>query len=145
MGKRKVLIAVDESPIAAHAADVGVDLAQSLGAEVGLIYVVDSRGLTAPESGVSADRLAALAEQDGKRLVAGFRQRIPLQVTALEFVQIGQPAAEIVEAAKQWPADLIVVGSHGLRGITRALLGSVAEGIMRHAPCPVLVVRARIE
>jgi len=142
MGIRRVLIAVDESPIAAHAADVGVDLAQSLGAELGFIHVIDSRGLTAPESGVSADRLAALAQQDGKRLLAGFRQRMPPQMTALEFVEIGQPAAEIVEAAKQWPAGLIVVGSHGRTGITRALLGSVAEGIVRHAPCPVLVIRA---
>lgn len=47
-----------------------------------------------------------------------------------------------VNAAKEWPADLIVIGSHGRGGVKRALLGSVAEGVMRHAPCPVLVVRA---
>jgi len=54
---KKILIAVDENPIAAHAADVGIDLAQSLGAEVGFIHIIDSRGLVAPESGVPADKL----------------------------------------------------------------------------------------
>jgi nucleotide-binding universal stress UspA family protein len=49
-----------------------------------------------------------------------------------------------VRAAKAWPADLIVIGSHGRAGIVRTLLGSVAEGVMRHASCPVLVVRAQV-
>jgi nucleotide-binding universal stress UspA family protein len=143
MGVRRILIAVDENPIAAHAADYGIDLAHRLGAEVGFIHVIDPSGAIAPESGVPADKMAAMAEQEGKRLVAAFRQRLPAQLTALEFVQIGRPASKIVEAAKQWPADLIVVGSHGRTGITRTLLGSVAEGIMRHATCPVLVVKAK--
>ena len=58
-------------------------------------------------------------------------------------MQIGSPVGEVVKAAKDWPADLIVIGSHGRGGIRRALLGSVAEGVMRQAPCPVLVVRAK--
>jgi nucleotide-binding universal stress UspA family protein len=58
-------------------------------------------------------------------------------------VQTGTPATAITKAAKDWPADLIVIGSHGRSGMRRALLGSVAEGVMRNAPCPVLVVRAQ--
>ncbi len=143
MSLRRILIAVDENPIAAHAADVGIELAKSLGAEVGFIHIIDARGLVAPESGVSAEKLAAMAEQEGKRLVAGFRQRMPPQTTALEFVQTGRPVTEIVEAARQWPADVIVIGSHGRAGLARTLLGSVAEGVMRHSPCPVLVVKAK--
>ena len=50
----------------------------------------------------------------------------------------------ILQAASEWGADLIVIGSHGRDGLTRALLGSVAEGVMRQAPCPVLVVKARL-
>jgi len=61
----------------------------------------------------------------------------------LEFVQSGAPAATITEAARQWSADLIVIASHGRSGMRRALFGSVAEGVMRNAPCPVLVVRAQ--
>jgi nucleotide-binding universal stress UspA family protein len=50
------------------------------------------------------------------------------------------PRHAIVDAARDWPADLIVLGSHGRRGIDRLLLGSVAESIARHAPCPVDIV-----
>ncbi|HKA55947.1 MAG TPA: universal stress protein [Candidatus Binatia bacterium] len=53
----------------------------------------------------------------------------------------GRPAAEIVAAAKNIGADLIVMGTHGRSGLTRALLGSVAESVLRKAPCPVLTVK----
>jgi nucleotide-binding universal stress UspA family protein len=138
---RRVLIAVDESPIAAHAADVGAQLATALGAELARVYVVDPTQTVAPDSGVPAADLSALAEKDAKRLLAGFRQRAPQGNPSLEFVAVGKPASEIVKTAKEWPADVIVIGSHGRHGLERALLGSVAEGVMRHAPCSVLVVR----
>jgi nucleotide-binding universal stress UspA family protein len=137
---RRILIAVDSEPVAAHAADIGVDLARSLGADVALIYVIDS----SPEyiSQKEFPQTLAQAEQDGKRLLAGFRERLRLQPSALEFVQAGKPATEIAKTAKDWPADLLVIGSHGRGGVQRVLLGSVAEGVMGHAPCPVLVIRA---
>ena len=138
---RRILIAVDESPIAAHAADVGAQLATALGAELARVYVVDPTQTVAPDSGVPAADLIALAEKDAKRLLAGFRQRAPQGNPSLEFVAVGKPASEIVKTAKEWPADVIVIGSHGRHGLERALLGSVAEGVMRHAPCSVLVVR----
>ena len=143
MNFRRILVALDGSPVAAHAADVGIDLAQSLGGEVALIHVVDPAQNWAPESGVPAAELIKLAEQDGKRLLAEFRPRATLQMPPLEFVQVGKPTSEIMKAAKDWPADIIVIGSHGRGGISRVLLGSVAEGVMRHASCPVLVVRAQ--
>jgi nucleotide-binding universal stress UspA family protein len=143
MNFRRILIAVDGSPIAAHAADVGIELARSLGGEVALIHVVDPAQNWAPESGVPAAELVKLAEQDGKRLLADLRLRATLPAPPLEFVQVGKPASEIVKAAKDWPADIIVIGSHGRGGISRLLLGSVAERVMRHASCPVLVVRAQ--
>ena len=71
------------------------------------------------------------------------RQRLSLQPSALEFVVTGTPADEIVKAAKAWSADLIVIGTHGRGGVQRALLGSVADGVMRNAPCPVLIIRAK--
>ncbi len=143
MNIRRILVSVDGSPIAAHAADVGIDLARSLGGEVALIHVVDPSENTIPEGGVAASDLVELAKQGGKRLLAEFSPRVALQTPPLEFLQIGKPATEIVKAAKDWPADIIVLGSHGRGGVDRLLLGSVAEGVMRHAPCPVLVVRAQ--
>jgi nucleotide-binding universal stress UspA family protein len=138
----RILIAVDSDPVAAHAADIGVELARSLGANVALIHVIDASPFYGADTGISPNELIAQAEQDGKRLLAGFRERLCLQASALEFVQAGTPATEIAKAAKQWPADLIVIGSHGRGGVQRVLLGSVAEGVMRHASCPVLVIRA---
>jgi nucleotide-binding universal stress UspA family protein len=143
MGFQRILIAVDGSPLAAHAADVGIELARALDGELALIFVVDPALSYAPEGGVPATELIKLAEQDGKRLLAEFRPRATLQGPPLEFVQIGTPAHEIVKAAKEWPADIIVIASHGRSGVGRLLLGSVAEGVMRHAPCAVLVVRAQ--
>lgn len=143
MSFRRILIAVDGSPLAAQAADVAIELARSLGGEVALIHAIDPALNVSPESGVPADELMKLAMQDGKRLLAEFSSRATLKSPPLEFVQVGKPATEIVKAAKEWPADAIVIGSHGRGGVTRLLLGSVAEGVMRHAPCPVLVVRAQ--
>jgi nucleotide-binding universal stress UspA family protein len=64
---------------------------------------------------------------------AGFR--------ASEAVEAGDPKVRIIDHAKEWRADLIVVGSHGLRGLSRFLMGSVSEAVTRHAGCSVEVVR----
>lgn len=144
MNFRRVLIAVDDSPLAAHAAEVGVELARSLNGELALIHVVDPAQNWAPEGGFPAAELVRQAEQEGKRLLTEFQPRAALQKPPVEFVQVGKPAAEIVKAAKEWPADIIVIGSHGRGGIGRLLLGSVAEGVIRHAAHPVLVVRAPV-
>ena len=143
MNIRKILVAVDASPVAARAADVATDLVRSLGGELALIHAIDPAWGFAPESGLPAGELIARAEDEGRRLLAGFRQRAALQPAPLEFVPVGKPAGEIVKAAKEWPADLIVIGSHGRSGVTRVVLGSVAEAVMRHAPCPVVVVRGK--
>jgi nucleotide-binding universal stress UspA family protein len=143
MSFRKILIAVDESAFAARAADVGFELARSLGAEVALIHAVDPSVVAyAPEGGIPASELIALGQQDGRKLLAALGQRASLQPAPLQFVHTGKPATEIVKAARDWPADLIVIGSHGREGVGRLLLGSVAEAVMRHAACPVLIVRA---
>lgn len=140
---QKILIAIDSEPIAAHAADIGAELARLAGAEMALIHVIDPALVNAADTGIQPAVLVASAKEDARKLISDFRKRLPEQSSALEFVQIGTPLTEIVNAAKDWPADLIVIGSHGRGGIARALLGSVAEGVMRHAPCPVLVVRAK--
>jgi nucleotide-binding universal stress UspA family protein len=56
-------------------------------------------------------------------------------------IESGNPQSVLVDTATKWPADLIVMGSHGRRGLERFLMGSVSEGVARHAPCSVLIVR----
>ena len=143
MGFKKVLIAIDSEPVAVRAAETGVDLAQALGGEVAFIYVVDASLAYAGDTGPPASELIAAAKLDAQRLVATVRQRLSPQSSVQEFIPVGTPSEEIVKAAEEWSADLLVIGSHGRRGMQRALLGSVAETVMRHAPCPLVVVRAK--
>ena len=141
MSIRKILIAVDDQPLSVRAAELGAELARALGGEVALIHV---HAQAYPgDTGIPPQQLIAQAQEDSKRLVAGFRERLSLPPSTLEFVQTGAPAETIARAAAEWRADLIVIGSHGRTGVRRALLGSVAEAVMRNAPCPVLVARAQ--
>ena len=141
MTYRRILIAVDESPIAAHAVDVGLELTRSLGGEAAFIHVVDSAYGFAPESEVSPDELMSLAQREGQSLLAKYQRQAASQPITLQLMPTGEPGAEIVQAAADWPADIIVIGSHGRRGVQRLLVGSIAEEVMRNAPCPVLIVR----
>jgi universal stress protein A len=142
MSFSRILIAVEASPIAAHAIDVGIELAQSLKAQVALIRVTVPPGAEGADAGVSAGDLLAREKREDQRLLDSVRVRLNLAASVQEFLCIGEPTLEIVKAAKEWPADLIVIGSHGRSGFSRILLGSVAEAVIREAPCPVLVVRA---
>jgi len=143
MNFRKILIAVDTGPLAVHAAETGAELAHALKAEIAFIHVINASLVYSAESGIPPNQLVAAAKKEAKQLISDFHRRLSPRATAHEFTPVGSPDAEIVNAAKEWPADVIVIGSHGRKGLQRALLGSVAEGVMRQAPCPVLVVRAK--
>jgi len=142
MSFRRVLIAVAESPSSALAARVGLELARSLGAEVAFVHAVDPVQGYAPQTGMAPADLMTLARQDGQKLLSEFARRAALEPPPLEFLCVGKPGVEIAKAARDWSADVIVLGSHGRGGLTRLLVGSVAEAVMRHAPCSVLVARA---
>jgi nucleotide-binding universal stress UspA family protein len=114
-----------------RAAELGTELGRVLGGEVALVNVNN------PATGF--DR----AELQSKSLLRRLRDCLSLPPTTHEFVQTGIPGPTIVKKAKEWSADVIVIASHGRAGIPRALFGSVAEEVMRNAPCPVLVVRAQ--
>jgi nucleotide-binding universal stress UspA family protein len=140
----RILIALSEGPITAHAVDVGIALAHTLHANAALIHVMEPPASAGAVVDIPPAELTALARQEGRRLLDGVRQRLSLKPSVQEFLEFGNPSAEIIKAARAWPADLIVVGSHGRGGVDRIFLGSVAESVMRHAHCPVLVVRAPV-
>lgn len=139
MALKRVMIAIDDSPIAAHAAEFGVELARSANAEIALIHAAE---VPPGAMDVPIAELMQSLISEGKQLIKRTRDVLKLPDSTAEFVVQGAASAEITKAAKDWRADLIVIGSHGRRGISRALLGSVAEAVMRHAPCPVLTVKA---
>lgn len=142
MGFQRVLIALDGSPASVHAGEVGAEIARSLHAEIALVHAVDPALGSLPESGVSPKDLMRSAENEGRQLLATFRHASGLLMPSFDFVEAGTPVHVIMKAAANWRADMIVIASHGRGGVTRLVLGSVAEGVMRQSTCPVLVVRA---
>jgi nucleotide-binding universal stress UspA family protein len=132
---RKILYPTDFSSYSNQAYFHAVALAENHGASLTVLYVY-SPGFGTPEIGASpdADRGYWKEQLEQIRPVDG---RIPVNHVFLE----GDPAAEIVGYAKDAGIDLIVMGTHGRTGLERLLMGSVAEKVLRDAPCSVLVVK----
>ena len=126
---RNILGPIDGSAMATQGLREAVQLAGLLRSRVRILHVLNQAPLTAPGfvPAVAVDLVAEL-RRAGESIVERGRQEVA--------------AAHIeVEAAKSWPADLIVCGTHGRRGVRRLLLGSDAEYIVRLSPVPVLLVR----
>jgi nucleotide-binding universal stress UspA family protein len=141
MAFTRILIAVDDSEIGVHATLVGLELASALGAQVAFIHVI---GPALSDDGwmpVASAELSLPPDHAITQVLASLGGRVPIPGDAARYAPVGDPVESIVATARAWPADLVVIGSHGRDGLGRVLLGSVAEGVTRHAPCPVLVVR----
>ncbi len=140
----KILHPTDFSECAAQAQAAAVDLADKLAGELVLLQVLVETPLYG-ESVLNMPRVQSVydaqrkwAEEALAARVGDLRQR---GVKASWRVQIGVPFEEIVKTAEEERADMIVMGTHGRSGLNHALLGSVAERVVRLAPCPVLTVR----
>lgn len=142
----KVLIATDGSDISIDAARRGRDLLDP-SAELVLLTVVDEL----PGAEASGFAGPVYTEDEQERLELEERVEATAEIDrTLEalghppverIVDVGEPAATICVVAERIDADVVVVGSHGRGFVSRVLLGSVSEHVLRHAPCPVLVVR----
>ena len=141
----RILIAVDGTSVAARAAEVGLEIAAALGSEVAFIHVVDPAVGLGVESGVSASDNVEMAKQDAKGLLTSLTKQIAETANARlarEFVTVGNAAAQIAKTAREWPADLIVIGTRGHGRLEAAVFGSVEASVLHNASCPVLVVPA---
>lgn len=138
---RRVLLATDLSPTSDLATDWAFDLARRNDAALLIVSVIDPRELRLPGGGFRArvDQVRDHREAIAQQLVERGR-RLSVPVTFL--VWTGEPGESIVAAAEAEDADVILVGAHSRGAIGRLLMGSVSEHVARHAPCPVLVVRA---
>ena len=147
----QILVPVDGSPTSEKALDEAIRLAQLNGARLRLLHVVDELGyVNGFESAVNyLNEIIPLMRVAGEKLLAYDRQKALGKGLEVDTVLIdegpGRICDHVAEQARSAKADLIVVGSHGRRGLGRMLLGSDAEQIVRHAPVPVLVVRATEE
>ncbi|SDM45020.1 universal stress protein [Polaromonas sp. JS666] len=144
---KRILIPVDGSDTSTKALVAGLQMARETGASVRLVHFVNEMAYLSgidPYGSYSAD-LAGMMREGGAKVLAdamAVAQSASVEVSQVLLEEPGNRLGEAVAtAARQWGADLVVVGSHGRRGIGRVLMGSGAEQILRLAPVPVLVIR----
>lgn len=141
---RHILVASDESEAAQAAAEYACTLASMLAARMTLLQVVSAPIVAMPDAVYTAtpDEMRALDAKVEEHLRARAatlaRPGLHLDIEVVE----GSAADGILAAAQRLGADLIVIGTHGRRGIAHLVLGSVAEAVVRRATCPVLAVHA---
>ena len=142
----RILVPVDGSPTSELGLTEACKLAKLTGARLLLLHAVDLAAvMITPEAAAISGKLFDSMHDAGEEVLAKAKatvQRADLPVeTALVDTTSGRVCDLVVERAKKWRADLIVIGTHGRRGVGRLLLGSDAEQIVRTAAVPVLLVR----
>ena len=143
---RSILLPTDFSECDNYARSYAASLARKFGASIIAVHVIEPMVPTVGYSGMTeplpiadiADQLETSAERELPR-IAECEDCVGLEIE--EVIVHGEAAAEIVRVAKEKSADLIVLSSHGRTGLGRILFGSTAEAVVRHAACPVLVVK----
>jgi nucleotide-binding universal stress UspA family protein len=147
---KRILVPVDGSRTSALGLEKAIGLAKEQRATLHLLHVIDERVITQGLEGGSAaaiDQLFDSLRDSGKRILARAEarvrsKRIPVKTVLVENI-IRSVADVIVGQAKKCRADVIVIGTHGRRGISRLVMGSDAEGVVRASPVPVLLVRSK--
>ena len=141
---KRIFCPIDFSDASRAAMEVAADLARRSGADLVLLHAYPIPGYTFPDGSVVASpkMMQDLADQAERHLQEwrGDAAKIAGSPVTTQKA-IGEPAAEIVAFARSAGVDLVVVGTHGRTGIEHALMGSVAERVVRRAHCPVLTVR----
>jgi len=144
---KNMLVPVDGSEAGRRGLDEAIALARSLGAAIRVVHVIDrlpwlSLEVTAPAAQELVERLHSNGESILNDSVGAVRAA-GVAVDSRLVEAMGTAAGEcVIEEATTWPADLIVCGTHGRRGVRRMLMGSDAEYMLRHSAVPVLMVRS---
>jgi universal stress protein A len=142
---KQILVPIDFSECSLKALRYAIPLAKEHRAAITLAYVVP--GISGAFGEYGAIDAAAMVKEmrlgSERQLATVAVDEVRGAVAADTWVCAGSPAEEIIAAARKLPADIIVISTHGRTGLKHVLLGSVAERVVRHAPCPVLVVRER--
>ncbi|HTA90021.1 MAG TPA: universal stress protein [Polyangiaceae bacterium] len=148
MSMRKILVPTDFSACSTRALAEAQLFASAFGASIDLMYVWSAPALVAPEAvisgvGINEQPLLAWIRQNASEQLEKFETAAEQAGIAVHdsICESGDPATAIVERAASGGYDLLVLGTHGRTGLSHLLVGSVAEKVMRRAPCPVLTVR----
>jgi nucleotide-binding universal stress UspA family protein len=141
----RILLAVDGSKFSDAATDAVIAQAIPGKAEVRVVHVVDTMdnpfpAMTAFDAEI--EHAPNVQRKPAEALVEATAELLRAKgLKATTAVEWGDPKSKIIDAAQQWHADLIVIGSHGRTGLERFMMGSVSDAVARHAPCSVEVVR----
>ena len=146
---QRILVPVDGSETAKRGLEEAIKLTKVLGAKLKIVHIVDDSALALnPETGIAAAPLVADFAEDGKEILEEARALAAKQGIDAEVVLhenfTGRVADLIADEAKNWRAELIVMGTHARAGIRHAVLGSDAEAVVHACEVPVLLVRAPI-
>ena len=142
----KILVPTDFSEFSRPAMQYGCAIAARFGAELHLLHIVPDPAMLVPEAAAfSVETMQAQSESLVKDAEA-MLQKLPLdgwgnEKPIVRQVRVGAAFMEIIDYARENEIDLIVIGTHGRSGLMHILMGSVAERIVRKAPCPVLTVK----
>jgi universal stress protein A len=141
---RKILVPIDFSECSKQALACAVPFAEQFGAKLELLHVVAPYyGFDPNGFGGYQGSEASVNESAMKTLTALAQSTLPSKIECHVQARCGRVITEIVAAARELSADLIIISTHGYTGIKHVAFGSTAEGVVRHAPCPVLTVRAK--
>ena len=148
LSMRKILVPIDLSPAGTRLLEQAQEFAARFSATIDLLYVWTPPAMLAPEAlitGVGAAEqpfLQWLGNSAREHLDAFKNQAESAGIAiAHSYCELGDPASAIIEQAKSGGYDLLIMGTHGRTGLSHALMGSVAEKVVRRAPCAVLTVR----
>lgn len=149
---KKILIGIDDSKYAEHAAKYGFEIARKFNASVGLVNIVEPAIVspmtasndpilgTMPSMVVEDIDILDIRKSQSAEIVDMTIKKFGKGLNVSHFTEFGSTAAGIIECSKEFKADMIVIGTHSRSGIDRLLMGSIAEHVVRHSTVPVLVV-----
>ncbi len=139
---QNILIPTDGSDYSLRAAEYGISIAKMLGAQIMIVYIIDEVVLEQISRVSERENVEKELKNDGQRYINYVLSLAEKEgVKAASLIAKGRPFEQIVRIAKGLKMDLIVIGTIGLRGSDRILIGSVAERVIEYASCPVLVVK----
>lgn len=145
---QRILVPTDGSPIAAVAAQAAIELAKAFGSEIVALSVAQPQPMVPLAEGaglIAGPSPEALMEEARKHVerVAHAAARAGVKCTTLTCLG-DSPADEIVDAVKRAGCDLVYIASHGRRGLSRLIAGSVTQRVLAYAPVPVMVLRPQL-
>jgi len=141
---KKILVPIDFSEPSLKALRYAVPFAEQFGATISLVHIREPLTYPVDVPNVSAVPLSGIEEEEARKKLFELAYREIEELVPIDVhVSSGKAAEEIVNLAKALETDLIIIATHGYRGLMHLMMGSTAEKVVRNAPCPVLVVREK--